>query len=219
MTGARSILAISAAGTLLGLLLGGALGMSTGYIGGVFDEVLMRVVDGLMSFPSLLLGLLVITMAPPPSRWLPAWLAWDGLNVAITIGVVFTPHVARVVRSATLPLKNMEFVQIARLRGESTPYILFMEILPNTLPVLHVEAAIRLSYAILLAASLGFLGLGVQPPSPDWGLMISEGREFVVNAPWVALVPAAAISSLVVGINLLFDGVRQAQHLPKKRKA
>ena len=110
----------------------------------------------------------------------------------------------------------MEFVQSARLRGEPAPYTIFMEILPNAVPVLVVEASVRLSYAILLASSLGFLGLGVQPPSPDWGLMISESRRFLVDAPWVALVPAGAVASLVVGVNLLSDGLRQARGLPQR---
>lgn len=218
MSGARSIIAISVAGTAFGLLLGAIVGMSTGFVGGIYDEIMMRIMDGLMSFPSLLLGLLVLTMAPEPSEWLPRWLAWDGLNIALTIGVLFMPFVARVVRSATLPLKGMEFIQIARLRGESTFYIIFVELLPNITPVLSVEASVRISYAILLAASLGFLGLGVQPPSPDWGLMVAESREFVVSAPWVALAPAAAISSLVIGVNLLFDGLRQAGSLPQRSK-
>ena len=114
-----------------------------------------------------------------------------------------------------LALKTLEFVESARMRGESQAYIIFREILPNALPVLAVEASVRLSYAILLASSLGFLGLGVQPPSPDWGLMISESRRFIVYAPWVALAPAGAVASLVVGVNLLTDGIRQARRLPK----
>ena len=120
------------------------------------------------------------------------------------------------VRSTTLSLKTLEFVQSARLRGERAGYVIFREILPNVMPVLGVEASVRLSYSILLVASLGFLGLGVQPPSPDWGLMISESRGFLVSAPGLALVPAVAIASLVVGVNLLGDGLRQARGLPQK---
>jgi peptide/nickel transport system permease protein len=122
--------------------------------------------------------------------------------------------VARVMRSATLVLKDLEFVQNARLRGESFFYIIFRELLPNAMPILGVEASVRLSYAILIAASLGFLGLGLQPPSSDWGLMISENQKFIVQAPWVALAPAVAVSSLVIGVNLLTDGLRQARGLP-----
>ncbi len=111
-------------------------------------------------------------------------------------------------------LKEMEFVQSARLRGEPTFYIIFREILPNAVSVLGVEASIRLSYAILLVSSLGFLGMGIQPPSPGWGLMISESRRFMVLAPWVAMAPAVAVASLVIGVNLLADGIRQARGLP-----
>ena len=205
MSGAGSIISMSVAGAALGIILGTVVGMSSGYKGGETDEIVMRVMDGLMSFPSLLLALLVLTTLGA---------SWQ--NIVLTIGIVFTPGVARVMRSATLTLKTMEFVQSARLRGEPAPYIIFIEILPNTVPVLVVEASVRLSYAILLASSLGFLGLGVQPPSPDWGLMISESRRFIVDAPWVALVPAGAVASLVVGVNLLSDGLRQARGLPKR---
>ena len=204
MSGARSIITISVAGAALGIALGTLLGMSSGYKGGKTDEVVMRVADGLMSFPSLLMALLILTS-----------LGASGINIVLTIGVVFVAPIARVMRSAMLALKTLEFVESARMRGESQGYIVFREILPNALPVLAVEASVRLSYAILLASSLGFLGLGVQPPSPDWGLMISESRRFIVYAPWVALAPAGAVASLVVGVNLLTDGIRQARRLPK----
>jgi peptide/nickel transport system permease protein len=205
MTGARSIILVSVAGAALGIGLGTIVGMSSGFKGGRVDEIVMRVMDGLMSFPSLLIALLVLTS-----------LGSNQINIVGTIGVVFTPTVSRVMRSITLSLKTQEFVLSARLRGEPTAYIIFREILPNTIPVLAVEASVRLSYAILLASSLGFLGLGVQPPSPDWGLMISESRRFITVAPWVALTPAVAVASLVVGVNLFTDGLRQAQGLPKR---
>ena len=204
MTGARSIILVSVAGAALGISLGTIVGMSSGFRGGRVDEIVMRVMDGLMSFPSLLIALLVLTS-----------LGSSQINIVGTIGIVFTPTVSRVMRSITLSLKTQEFVLSARLRGEPTAYIIFREILPNTIPVLAVEASVRLSYAILLASSLGFLGLGVQPPSPDWGLMISESRRFITVAPWVALTPAVAVASLVVGVNLFTDGLRQAQGLPK----
>jgi peptide/nickel transport system permease protein len=204
MSGASSIIGVSAAGTALGVFMGTVVGLSSGYTGGKVDEVVMRIMDGLMSFPGLLLALLVLST-----------LGSNHINIVITIGIVFTPRVARVLRSATLSIKTMEFVQSARLRGESALYIVFREILPNTVPILTVEASVRLSYAILLASSLGFLGLGVQPPSSDWGLMISEGRSFINQAPLIVLVPAAAVASLVIGVNLLAEGLREARELPR----
>ena len=143
----------------------------------------------------------------------------ERLLIIITIGVVSMPTVSRVLRSTTLQLKEMEFVQSARLRGEPAYYIIFREILPNTGAVLSVEASVRLSYAILLASSLGFLGLGVQPPSPDWGRMISESRAFLAIAPIVAIVPAVAVASLVIGVNLVADGIREARRLPSEAAA
>ncbi|HEY31805.1 MAG TPA: ABC transporter permease [Dehalococcoidia bacterium] len=205
MSGAGSIIGISAAGALLGIALGTIVGMGSGYKGGKTDEVVMRIMDGVMSFPSLLMALLVLTS-----------LGKSAVYIILTIGVVFMPPISRVMRSTTLALKTQEFVQSARMRGEPVPYIIFREILPNTWSVLAVELSVRLSYAILLASSLGFLGLGVQPPSPDWGLMISESRRYLVAAPWVALAPAFAVATLIIGVNLLTDGVRQARRLPLK---
>ena len=207
MCGATSLIATAAAAAALGIVLGAVVGISSGYKGGKVDEVVMRVMDGLMSFPTLLLALLVL-FTLGPSR----------VNIAATIGFVSMPGIARVVRSTTLSLKTMEFVQSARLRGESTPYIIFREILPNVLPVLGVEASVRLSYAILSVASLGFLGLGIQPPSPDWGLMISQSRRFLVIAPWIALAPMGAVASLILGVNLLADGIRQARRMTQEEE-
>ena len=216
LSGARSLIVMSLAGTIFGLFLGTAVGMTSGYRGGKIDEVVMRIMDGMMSFPSLLLALLVLTT-------LGAWDSpldiiddyWEHVLIVLTIGIAFMPRCARVMRSVTLRMKNLEFVMSARLRGETGTYIIFREILPNAMPVLGVEFSVRLSYAILLVSSLGFLGLGVQPPSPDWGLMIAEGRQFLVAAPHMVLVPAAAVASLVVAVNLLTDGIRQASGIPR----
>lgn len=207
MCGAGSLIWTAAAGAALGIVLGTLVGMSSGYKGGKVDEVVMRVMDGLMSFPTLLLIILVLFTLGPGRE-----------NIVVTIGFVSMPGIARVVRSATLSLKALEFVQSARLRGESGAYIIFREILPNILPTLGVEASVRFSYAILSIASLGFLGLGIQPPSPDWGLMISQSRRFLVTAPWVALAPMAAVASLIVAVNLLVDGIRQATRMARKEE-
>src|SRR5665811_948867 len=131
------------------------------------------------------------------------------LNLILVIAVLYIPMFARIARSMVLDLRTREFVEAARLRGEKRSYILFREMLPNALPPLLVEASIRFAYSIFLVASLGFLGLGVQPPSPDWGLQINEARNYFRQAPWMLLFPAGAISTLVVSVNLMSDGLRR----------
>ena len=210
LAGARSIIWISAVGTALGVTLGTIVGVTSGYVGGRVDQAIMRVVDWFLAVPSLLLAILVINMATQRFSGIDhSWI------VIFIIGISFMPNNSRVIRSATLAVKPLEFVQSARLRGETALYIMFREILPNVLPVVAVEASIRLSFALLLTAGLGFLGLGVQPPTPDWGLMVSENAEYLSTVPWAALAPGFAMASLVVGINLLADGIRQAQNLPE----
>jgi peptide/nickel transport system permease protein len=207
LTGATSLVLTSGAGAGLGIALGTMVGIGSGYKGGKLDEIVMRVMDGLMSFPTLLLALLVL-FTLGPSR----------VNIAATIGFVTMPSIARVVRSTTLSLKTMEFIQSARLRSESAAYIIFREILPNVMPVIGVEASVRLSYSIISVASLGFLGLGIQPPAPDWGLAISLGRQYLISAPWIAIAPMVAVASLVIGINLLADGIRQASNMAREEE-
>ena len=210
LAGSRSIVWIATLGTILGVTLGTIVGISSGYFGGKIDQVIMRFVDWFLAIPSLLLAILVINMSRQRFSDLDeSWL------VILTIGISFMPNNSRVIRSAALTIKPLEFVQSARLRGEPTIYIMFREILPNVLPVVAVEAAIRLSFALLLTAGLGFLGLGVQPPSSDWGLMVSENFRHIGQVPLAALAPGMAMASLVVGINLLADGIRQAQNLPE----
>ena len=196
--GGRTALIIASGATALGLLLGGAMGTIAAYYGGKVDEALMRVSDALLSFPSLLLAMLVLTMVGP-----------DLKNLVVGIAVVFSPRVARVTRSVVLGIRGREFVDAARLRGESGLYVMTQEILPNALGPLVVEGSIRVSYAILLVGTLGFLGLGVQPPSPDWGLAVSEARSFISVAPWLVLFPSAAIATAVVGANLLADALHR----------
>jgi peptide/nickel transport system permease protein len=210
MAGARSIIWISVVGTALGIVLGTVVGMTSAYKGGRTDQFIMRGVDVLLAFPSLLLALLVLNLGAKRLDVDESWL------VILTIGIAFMPNNSRVIRSATLAIKPLEFVQSARLRGERTFYIIFREILPNVIPVVAVEASIRVSFALILTAGLGFLGLGVQPPTPDWGLMVSENRENLSIAPLAALAPALAMASLVVGVNLLSDGIKQASALPKE---
>jgi peptide/nickel transport system permease protein len=208
LAGARSIIWISVIGTILGVTLGTVVGVTSGYLGGKIDQFIMRIVDWFLAFPSLLLALLIISMGAQRFHISESWL------IIFTIGISFMPNNSRVIRSATLGIKPLEFVQSARLRGEPTWYIMFREVLPNVLPVVAVEATIRLSFALLLTAGLGFLGLGVQPPTPDWGLMVSENSDHLGTVPYAALAPGAAMASLVIGINLLSDGIRQGQQLP-----
>ena len=154
--------------------------------------------DILMSFPALLIAMFVLGVLGPGT-----------INVIIVIGIAHIPRIGRVARSATLQVKNQEFVEAARVRGESDFYIMGAEILPNILDTLGVEGAIRFAYSIFLSASLGFLGLGVQPPTPDWGLMISESRSYLQIAPWLAIFPALAIASMVLGANFLAEGLEE----------
>jgi peptide/nickel transport system permease protein len=151
-----------------------------------------------MAFPTLILAMLIITMLGPAP-----------INVTLSIAVVFFPRAARVVRSVALQLGALEFVDAARVRGESDRYIIGREMLPNAWNVIVVELSIRLSYAILLAASLAFLGVGYQPPSPAWGLMVKEGKEYIQIAPWLVIFPSIAVASASVGAVLLGDSIKQ----------
>jgi peptide/nickel transport system permease protein len=198
LMGARLSLAMGLSATAVSLAIGVPIGLLAGYFRGWVDEVLMRGADVLMAVPPIMLGLLVLAVTPP-ALW----------KTALTVGFVYIPQIARLARSVTLSLANEDFIQAARARAESTSYILFQEILPNAWPPLIVEASLRVTYAILLGSALSFLGLGAQPPSSDWGLMISEARSFLDRAPWIALAPGLAMCLLVIGINLLGDGARE----------
>lgn len=199
LLGTRDIFALAGLGTLLAVAAGTTVGLFSGYLGGLADEVIMRLFDSLLAIPALLLALLLLGTAGPSRN-----------SVLIVIVIVYTPIVARVVRSVVLDVKSKGFVEAAQTQGESLSRILFREILPSALPALAVEAALRFSYAIFLVASLGFLGIGVQPPSPDWGLMVSEARHNVDQTPWALYFPAAAIALLVIGVNLMADGLKRA---------
>jgi peptide/nickel transport system permease protein len=198
IVGTRNIFLLGGLGTAVAVMIGTAIGLFSGYIGGTTDEVVMRLLDVLLSFPSLLLALVLLSTVGP-----------SNLNIVFVVAILYIPMVARVVRSMVLDLKNKEFVEAARVRGETRGYVLFREILPNSLPPLLVETSMRFSYSIFLVASLGFLGLGVQPPSPDWGLQINQARAFFAIAPWVLLFPACTIAALVIATNLMSDGLRQ----------
>jgi peptide/nickel transport system permease protein len=196
--GSRLSLFLGFVATLIGLSLGVPLGLFAGYVRGFADELLMRALDVVMSFPSLLLVLLIIAVTPPSLA-----------KTAVAIGILFVPPVARVTRSVALDLMSGEFMLAARARGERVSYILLCELLPNAWPAIVVEGSLRVAFAILLGAVLSFLGFGVQPPAADWGLMIATARDFVETAPWMAIAPGVAMSLTVISVNVLGDGLRE----------
>lgn len=196
--GTRDIFLLAGIGTLIAVITGTVVGLISSYLGGWIEEVTYRIFDSLLAIPALLFALLLLGTLGPSRN-----------SVLIVIAITYTPIVARVVRSVVLNTKSKDYVAAARLQGETTPFILSREILPSVLPALTVEAALRFSYAIFLVASLGFLGVGVQPPNPDWGLMVSEARIYASLTPWALIFPASAISLLVVGVNLMADGLKR----------
>ena len=200
IVGARDIMIIAPAATLLGTILGTALGLVTGYFRGTVDDVLSRVLEAVLALPVILVGIMALTALGP-----------SDVTIIIVVGFVFAPVIARTVRAAVLSERELEYVSAARLRNEKTPYILFAEILPNVMGPVVVEFTVRLGYAIFVVATLSFLGLGVQPPSPDWGLQVFEHYGLISGGFWwPVLFPAAAIAILVIGVNLIADGLTQA---------
>lgn len=197
MKGTSVSLVISLSATALGAALGTFMGVWAGYLGGRWDHWLMRVADVLFSFPSLLLAIFVMAI-----------LGEQTYNVVFAIGIVYIPQFARVSRGAILSIKSSEFVRAARSNGASSGFILVRHLLPNILVPLIVQVSLSLSVAILLESALSFLGLGVQPPAPSWGNMLSAARKVMVIAPWTAIYPGLAIVFLVLGFNLLGDGLR-----------
>ena len=198
--GARGILVVAPLATLLGTALGTTIGLVAGYAGGIVDEALMRLTDAFLALPAVVVALLALTALGPSTG-----------AVIFVIGLVFAPIIARTVRAAVLTEARLEYVQAARLRQEAGAYVMFVEILPNVLGPVLVEFTVRLGYAIFATATLSFLGFGIQPPAPDWGLSIFEQYAFLVGGTWwPVLFPALAIASLVVSVNLVADGVSQA---------
>jgi peptide/nickel transport system permease protein len=196
--GSREIISLAGVGTIIAVIIGTVIGMAVSYRGGIVEELTMRLMDSLLSIPASLLALLLVG-AIGVSRE----------SVILVLIVVYIPIVSRVVRSVVLDVKTKGFVEAAKVRGESTSYILFREILPSVLPALAVESSLRFAYAIFLVSTLGFLGVGVQPPSPDWGQLVYYARTYGVTAPWMLFYPCATIALLVVAVNLMADGLKQ----------
>jgi peptide/nickel transport system permease protein len=196
--GSRVILTLAPLSVLASVAVGTILGLVGGYFGGLVDEIVMRILDAIMAFPTILLYLIIIAAIGP-----------SAVNVVIAITFVGAPGVARLVRSLTLDIRTRDYVRAAETRGEHPLYIMFVEILPNARGPLIIDALLRVGYAIFSIGTLGFLGLGLPPPTPDWGGMISQARKFIWTNPLGVLWPALAISSLVVGLNLFADGLRE----------
>ncbi len=209
--GAHSIIVTAGLGTFIAVVLGAALGLFIGYRGGLVDEVAGRFIDAMLAIPALLIALVVLGILRnlnfEPNSW---QAALADRSVLLVIAIVYIPIVARVVRSSTLDVKARPFVEAAQIRGESSLYIIVHEIFPSVVPTLVVEASLRFSYAVFLVASLGFLGVGARPPSPDWGLMVNENRGGLYSlTPWALNFPALAIVILVIGVNLMSDGIKR----------
>jgi peptide/nickel transport system permease protein len=199
IAGAHYSLAMGLGAMLISLLLGVPLGLVAAFHRGVVEEAIMRSVDLLISIPPILLGLLILAVTPP-TLW----------KTIVAVGLVYIPIMTRLTRSVALGLLQEDFVQAAHARGEGAISILAREILPNAWPPIIVECGLRVTFAILLGSSLSFLGLGPQPPSSEWGLMIAESRQFIDQAPWIGLAPGLCLCALLISVNLFGEGLREA---------
>jgi peptide/nickel transport system permease protein len=203
---AQTSLGIAAAAVLISIVIGLPLGLVSGYYGGRIDNVLMRLVDTFLSFPALLLALTISAVLGPNLQ-----------NTIIAIGIAFTPYLARIIRGEALRVAAMPYVEAARASGTTDGMMMIRHILPNIMPAVIVQGTISLAFAILAEAGLSFLGLGTQPPSASWGLMIQASRDYLDRGPWTALVPGAAVALTVLGLNMLGDTLRDA--LDPRRRA
>lgn len=182
---------------MIGMTGGTVIGVMAAYFGGVFDNLLMRVMDILFSFPAILLAVILMAI-----------LGTSILNAMLAIGIIFIPGFARLTRAVTQTVQRQQFLEAAVCIGVSGPRLIWREILPNVFGPVVVEAAVAFSYAVLLESALSFLGLGAQPPEPSWGNMISTGRGFIEQAPWISLAPGVALFLCVFSFNILGDGLR-----------
>ena len=208
LTGARPTLLLALAAAGCGITLGSVTGLVAGYLAGPVDELVMRAMDALMSFPALILAMLVVVMLGPAP-----------VNVVGAIALVFWPRSARLVRSVVVDLARREFIEAARSRGEGRLFILFRELLPNVLAIIVVDFSLRVTAGILLASSLAYLGIGVTPPTPAWGLMVKDGQQFIELAPWLVIAPCLAIAVAAVGAVLVGERLRHGLAVNAARTA
>lgn len=199
MFGAQISLTVSLGAIACAIVIGGVIGMVSGYVGGRFDLVMMQTMDVLLSFPSLILGLIVVALLGP-----------DLINLVVAIALTAIAPFARIARAPTLVLKERAFVEAGHALGYSHARILFRHILPNILSELLVMGSLWMATAVRTEASLSFIGLGVKPPTPSWGGMTRDGFENILDAPWLAIFPGIAILLLVLGLNMVGDGLRDA---------
>lgn len=198
--GSHIVLLLSLSGTALGLVIGSIIGLLSGYAGGFIDNIVQRLLEALISIPFLVLALLAMVAAGPE-------LSGNPVLVVLVVALVYAPRIARMARTAAIEIATRDFVTIARLRGESAWSVMRRELFPNATSILLVEFALRAGYAPVLIGSLGFLGFGLRPPTPEWGLMISENRSLLLIAPATVVGPGLALASLVVGLNLFTEGL------------
>lgn len=204
--GAQISLFVGISIVIISTLTGTLLGLVAGYYGGRVDNVIMRFIDILMAYPSILLAIIVVSVIGP------------GLsNAIIAVAIVNIPSFTRLVRASVMEIKKRQFILAAQTFGASNTRIMFKEILPNCMATIIVQTTLGLSEGILSTAALGFLGLGVQPPTPEWGIMLSDARAFIQSSPWLVTFPGLCILAVVLGLNLFGDGLRDALDPKLKR--
>lgn len=198
--GSHIVILLSLSGTFLGLVIGSIVGLFSGYVRGWTDDILQRLLEAIISIPFLVLALILIVAAGPS-------VSGNPVVLVLVIAFIYAPRIARMARAAALDVVTRDYVTVAKLRGESAWSVIRRELLPNTTSVLLVEFALRAGYAPVLIGSLGFLGFGVRPPTPEWGLIMSENRSLITFAPITVLGPGLMLASLVVGLNLFTEGL------------
>jgi peptide/nickel transport system permease protein len=197
--GARMSIIVGIISVSIGFTLGTVIGAISGYYGGIVDEVLGRIMDMLLAFPAILLALLIVAVLGPSLE-----------NLMVAIGIVYIPRFGRIVRGSVLAVRNAQYIEAAKSVGKSDRSIIWSEIIPNCVAPIIVNIAICFAIAILSEGALSFLGLGIQPPTPSWGNMLSDSRRFIESAPWTVVFPGLAITVTVLGLNLFGDGLRDA---------